>query len=449
MQRLLVGCILACGAWIYFYSSRCLSGFTLSYAGTPTHSTYTSIRSSWHDTSLFSALWTSLNNHPAKAPLSPLPGHTSDRGEPSMSSWWVFREEELPAHRHKRWVLIAHRPTYSLVDSLAELGVHLVRVYVPEHGLFGEKAAGTKVQDTTYRGIPVVSLYGPKKAPTPEELRTVDAILFALREVGVRHYTYLSTLAYVLKAAAEAQRPVWVLDFPNPHAHYSYGPLLEQRLTSFVGLYPIPLVPGLTIGEYAQLLVGERYIPPLELRVIPWKGWRRGSRLPNQPPFFTEPPSPALRSPEAIELYPILGWYEGTCCISVGRGTPHPFEQVGIIVRYSLPRWDTILYGYRLRPVTFKPGDETQAYHGWHIKRLYPGPVSLDSLFRLGFFLLKTFKQSVGPNESFYHSFFDKLFGSPQLRHIDTAAVESLYQHFRAPVEWIRKAAKYHLYEGN
>lgn len=366
----------------------------------------------------------------------------------TSNSWASFRIEHLPRLRDKRWILILHRPTHSLVDSFLALGIHVVRIYAPEHGLFGEKAAGLQVGDTVYRGIPVVSLYGQRKAPPPEELRLGDAVLFALRDVGVRYYTYLSTLSLTLQAAAQAQRPVWLLDFPNLHAHYAYGAILDSGLFSFVGMHATPLVAGLTIGEYAQMLIGQRWLPPVELHVIPWKGWRRTMPLPTDAPFFTEPPSPAMRSVMGMELYPILGWYEGTHEISVGRGTDYPFEQVGIVKKYPLPIGDTVIYGYRLRVVEFQPTGDKRTYHGWRITRLYPGPVRPDSLFRLGFFLLKKFREATGYGQGFYRAdFFDKLFGTAALRQLEKESVEALYRRFAVPQAWHLLRTKYLLYE--
>lgn len=374
------------------------------------------------------------------------PPHISPSPQ-SNSSWATFRAHHLPQLRDKSWILILHRPTHSIVDSFLTLGIKVLRIYAPEHGLFGEKAAGLHVADTTYRGIPVISLYGQRKAPVPQELSEADAILFALRDVGVRYYTYLSTLSYTLQAAAQAKRPVWVLDFPNPHAHYAYGLPLDSGLFSFVGLHPVPLVSGLTIGEYARLLVGERWIAPLELHVVPWREWRRGASLPTDL-FFSVPPSPALRTTAAMELYPILGWYEGTHRMSVGRATDYPFEQVGIFKKYPLPFRDTAIYGYKLHYVEFQPQGDPQIYHGWRIERSYPGPVRPDSLFRLGFFLLKAFREACNFDASFYRAdFFDKLFGTARLRQMERESVETLYRQFAAPAQWYAMRTKYLLYE--
>jgi uncharacterized protein YbbC (DUF1343 family) len=384
----------------------------------------------------------------------------AERGVDSVhSSWYVLRREGLDTLRGRRWMLVLHRPTRGLVDSFLDLGIKVEAVYVPEHGLWGEVGAGGYVRDTVYRGVPVYSLYGKRRAPAPEELRKADAILFALRDVGVRYYTYLSTLSLVLRAAAQAQKPVWVLDFPNPHAHYAYGPLLDSSLFSFVGLHATPLVLGLTIGEYARLLVGEGWVPPCALRVVPWRGWQRNSAALSRwaaeaRAFWQEAPSPALQSPEAIHLYPILGWYDASSAVSVGRGLNKAFTLIGWDPRQEsplLPFRDTVLYGYRLRATEFVPragARQGKVCAGWQIEP--PDEVKPDSLFRLGFTLLKAAYAASGGSEEVFGDleFFDKLTGTPLVRwYVERGlSVAQMYGDFRAPETWERLRARYQLY---
>jgi uncharacterized protein YbbC (DUF1343 family) len=345
-----------------------------------------------------------------------------------------------------------------ILDSFLDLGLNVVAVYAPEHGLWGHLSAGKVVRDTTYRGVPVYSLYGPRKAPSPADLAGVEAVLFALRDVGVRYYTYLSTLSLVLRAAAAAQKPVWILDFPNPHAHYAYGPLMDSSLFSFVGLHATPLVLGLTIGEYAQLLVGEGWVPPCQIRVVPWRGWRRKVSLPwaaEAQAFWNEPPSPALRSPDAVHLYPILGWYDASTFVSVGRGLDSAFTVIGWTPDRSSPRLpfrDTVLYGYKLRMVRFTPKEgarKGQVCTGWRI--LPPSVPVVDSLFRLGFLLLQTAYEAAAPEkvDSLWEpEFFDKLAGSPLIRWSIERGLssEQLYLDQKAPPSWEALREKYRLY---
>ncbi|MCS6927893.1 MAG: DUF1343 domain-containing protein [Saprospiraceae bacterium] len=214
-----------------------------------------------------------------------------------------------------------------LVDTLIAVGVCVVRIFAPEHGFRGDAPDGQRISDDVdpHSGIPIVSLYGKRYKPTPEHLVGVDVVVYDIQDVGARFYTYISTLFYVLEACGEQQIPVIVLDRPNPNGHYVDGPVLDMRLQSFVGVAPLPIVHGCTVGELAQLFAGEYWIgprPPL-LRVIPCENYTHQSRY--EPPV---PPSPNLPNLRAILLYPSLCLFEGTV-ISVGRGTNWPFQVVG------------------------------------------------------------------------------------------------------------------------
>lgn len=217
--------------------------------------------------------------------------------------------------------------TTHLVDTLLARGVQVVKIFCPEHGFRGTAAAGAKVDNSVdaKTGLPIISLYGKNKKPTPEQLKDVDCVVFDLQDVGCRFYTYISTLHYVMEACAEAGIPLMVLDRPNPNGHYVDGPVLDTtHYRSFVGMHPVPVVYGMTIGEYAQMINGEHWINgTCNLTVVPMQGYRRdsvGYELP-------VPPSPNLRNTHAIALYPSLCLFEGTNC-GVGRGTDYPFEWV-------------------------------------------------------------------------------------------------------------------------
>lgn len=215
-----------------------------------------------------------------------------------------------------------------LVDSLLTLDITISKVFSPEHGFRGKADAGEKVNSTNdpTTGLPIVSLYGNNKKPTNAQLEGVDVIVFDLQDVGVRFYTYISTLHYVMEAAAEMDIEVIVLDRPNPNGHYVDGPVLQKEFTSFVGMHPVPIVYGMTIGEYAKMINGEKWLNDslaCELKVVELLGYNHKSkyRLPIAP-------SPNLKSEKAINLYPSLCLFEGTI-ISVGRGTETPFEVYG------------------------------------------------------------------------------------------------------------------------
>ena len=215
-----------------------------------------------------------------------------------------------------------------LVDTLVAAGIDIRKIFTPEHGFRGANDAGAKVNDgkDEKTGISIVSLYGKTKKPTPEMLRDIDVMLFDLQDVGVRFYTYISTLTYVMEACAENDIPLIVLDRPNPNGFYIDGPVLKQENSSFVGLHAVPVVYGMTIGEYAQMVNGEGWMKDkvhCELTVVIIAGYDRNAiyELPVKP-------SPNLPCWEAIYLYPSLCFFEGTI-VSVGRGTDMPFQVFG------------------------------------------------------------------------------------------------------------------------
>ncbi len=215
-----------------------------------------------------------------------------------------------------------------LVDTLLNKQVNIISIMSPEHGFRGDKGAGVTISDERdpITHIPIYSLYGHNKKPTSAMLKNVDLIVFDLQDVGVRFYTYLSTLHYVMEAAAEHDIPVMVLDRPNPNGQYVDGPVLDLNYRSFVGMHPIPVLHGMTLGELALMIKGEGWIEnadQLQLTIIPVRHYhkQKAYRLP-------VPPSPNLPNDTAVSLYPTLCLFEGTD-VSIGRGTPLPFQIIG------------------------------------------------------------------------------------------------------------------------
>ncbi|MBO7083553.1 MAG: DUF1343 domain-containing protein, partial [Bacteroidales bacterium] len=215
-----------------------------------------------------------------------------------------------------------------LVDTLLASGVNVKRIFTPEHGFRGAADAGAKVTGgkDEKTGIEIASLYGKTKKPTIEMLKDIDLMLFDLQDVGVRFYTYISTLTYVMEACAENHIPVVVLDRPNPNGFYIDGPVLKDENKSFVGMHPVPVVYGMTIGEYGKMVNGEGWLKDgirCDLTVIPVPSYDRNAiyELPVKP-------SPNLPNWESVYLYPSLCFFEGTI-VSVGRGTEKPFQIFG------------------------------------------------------------------------------------------------------------------------
>ena len=215
-----------------------------------------------------------------------------------------------------------------LVDSLLSLNIRVKKVFAPEHGFRGKADAGELIKDgfDTKTGLPILSLHGKNKKPRAEQLKGIDVIVFDIQDVGVRFYTYISSLHYVMEAAAENGIPVIVLDRPNPNGHYIDGPILEMKHKSFLGMHPVPVVYGMTIGEYGQMINGEKWLKngiKVDLTVIPLKNYSHNSTysLPIRP-------SPNLPNDKSINLYPSLGFFEGTT-INAGRGTEFQFQRYG------------------------------------------------------------------------------------------------------------------------
>jgi uncharacterized protein YbbC (DUF1343 family) len=215
-----------------------------------------------------------------------------------------------------------------LVDTLISLEVNVSKVFAPEHGFRGTADAGEVVRDgmDTKTGTPIISLYGKNKKPSPEQLEGLDIVIFDIQDVGARFYTYISTLHYVMEACAEQNIPVLIFDRPNPNGHYIDGPILESEHQSFVGMHPIPVVHGMTIGEYAQMINGEFWLIDnlqCDITVIPLQNYSH-----KKPYSLPIKPSPNLPNDVAISLYPSICFFEGTN-VSAGRGTEMQFQIFG------------------------------------------------------------------------------------------------------------------------
>ena len=216
-----------------------------------------------------------------------------------------------------------------LVDSLLSRNINIVKVFSPEHGFRGKADAGETVKDGKDKktGLPITSLYGSNKKPTQEQLNGIDILVFDIQDVGVRFYTYIATMHYVMEAAAEAQIPILILDRPNPNGHYVDGPVMEKENTSFLGMHAgVPLVHGMTIGEYALMINGEGWLTngeKCDLTVIQMENYNH-----NLPYSLPVRPSPNLPNDKAINLYPSLGLLEGTN-LNAGRGTEMQFQVIG------------------------------------------------------------------------------------------------------------------------
>tara|TARA_B100000787_G_C16199297_1_gene303697 strand:- start:11457 stop:12647 length:1191 start_codon:yes stop_codon:yes gene_type:complete len=215
-----------------------------------------------------------------------------------------------------------------LVDSLVSLKINIKKVFAPEHGFRGKADAGESVADGVDKktGLSIISLYGENKKPTKAQLKEIDLVVFDIQDVGARFYTYISTLHYVMEACAELKIPLILLDRPNPNGHYIDGPVLEIAHKSFVGMHPVPIVYGMTIGEYGQMINGEKWLAnkvTSSLTVIELKNYTHNSEF-----SLLIKPSPNLPNDEAVNLYPSLCLFEGTN-VNAGRGTNMQFQIYG------------------------------------------------------------------------------------------------------------------------
>lgn len=253
-----------------------------------------------------------------------------------------------------------------LVDTLLKHKIKIVKIFGPEHGFRGTADAGEKVKSgkDVLTGISVVSLYGSHKKPTKEDLKGIDIVLYDIQDVGVRFYTYISTMTYVMEACAENKKELIILDRPNPNGYYIDGPVMKDEFKSFLGMHNVPIVYGMTCGEYAQMVNGEGWLKnkvKCKLSVIPLKKYDRAKFVSGLP----VKPSPNLPNDTAVLLYPSLGLFEGTI-VSLGRGTDSPFQLIGSPTsgsfRYNFtpvstvisknPKYqDTLCFGVDLRPL--------------------------------------------------------------------------------------------------
>jgi len=320
--------------------------------------------------------------------------------------------EYLPIIRDKRVAVFGNHTSMvgdkHLVDTLKKLGVNIVKIFAPEHGFRGTADAGEKVDNTVDQntGIKVVSLYGKKLRPSKDDLADVDVIVFDIQDVGARFYTYINSLEECMKSAAENNKPIIVLDRPNPNGFYIDGPVLDTAFKSFIGLQPIPVVYGMTIGEYGQMLLGEKWVKTNgwnKLTVIKCAGYDHTSKY--QLPVR---PSPNLPEMQSIYWYPSTCFFEGTV-FSEGRGTEKPFQYIG---HPSLPK-SMFAFTPISREGATSPKQKDKTCYGYNLA----GPIEevlkkVDGRIQIGY-LIDAYK--LFPNkDSFFlaNKFINKLAGN-------------------------------------
>jgi len=303
----------------------------------------------------------------------------------------IFNNQKKNAHTH-------------LVDSLVSLQVNIQKVFAPEHGFRGKADAGEHITNgkDPKTGIDIISIYGKNKKPSAKQLENLDLVIFDIQDVGARFYTYISSLHYVMEACAENNIPMLILDRPNPNGHYIDGPILELQYKSFVGMHPIPVVHGMTIGEYAQMINGEQWLnnkTQCAITIIKCKNYNKQTEY-NLP----IKPSPNLPNDVAINLYPSLCFFEGTT-ISVGRGTEMQFQIFGAPY---LPKTN---FNYTPKPNEGAkyPKHENKICYGKDLR-------DTDKLNLLNIEWLSDTYQLSSDKKTFFNSFFTKLAGTKKLQ---------------------------------
>jgi uncharacterized protein YbbC (DUF1343 family) len=298
----------------------------------------------------------------------------------------------------------------NIVDSLVSSGFDVKTIFCPEHGFRKFEEAGQMIKNSidTASGIPIVSLYGKTRKPDKKEIINLDIVVFDLQDVGVRFFTYISTLTYMMEACAEANTPLIVLDRPDPNGFYIDGPVLDSAYASFVGMHPVPVVYGMTIGEYASMINEEGWLKNgaiCDLRIIPLVNYTHSSvyDLPLKP-------SPNLPTMNAVWLYPSLCLFEGTV-VSIGRGTETPFEVFGHPFLKG--------FSYSFTPENIKGMSQNPVYRGQlcrglDLSNFYSSHPKMKGRINLAW-LIMTYKD-LGSKPDFFNDYFDKLAGNSELR---------------------------------
>jgi uncharacterized protein YbbC (DUF1343 family) len=326
----------------------------------------------------------------------------------------IFKKQNQSTHIH-------------LVDSLLSRNISIQKVFSPEHGFRGKADAAEYVANgiDAKTSLPIISLYGKNKKPNTEQLLGIEVMVFDIQDVGVRFYTYISTLHYVMEACAENNIPLLILDRPNPNGHYIDGPTLDTKHKSFVGMHPVPLVYGMTIGEYAQMINGEKWLKNkifCDLTVIRLKNYthQSGYNLPIRP-------SPNLPNSKSINLYPSLGFFEGTP-INAGRGTEFQFQ------RFGSSKFSKTNFTYTPQPNfgSKHPKDQDKMCHGFDLsneKELHKINIS---------WLLKAYKKY--PNKD---NFFGKTFTIHAGSRLLQKQLEADYSAKKIEDSWKNDIAKF------
>ena len=356
----------------------------------------------------------------------------------------------LPQLKGKKVALLVNQTSVikkeHLVDYLLEQKINIVKIFAPEHGFRGQADAGEKVKSgvDAKTGLSITSMYGANKKPSKESMQGIDIVVFDIQDVGARFYTYISSMQYMMEACADANVPMVILDRPNPNGFYVDGPVLEPKFKSFVGMQPIPVVHGMTVGEYAKMLNGEGWLAKkakCKLTIITCKNYTHKTFY-----HLPIPPSPNLKSTAAIFLYPSLCFFEGTD-VSVGRGTNTPFEVWGHPT-------------FKDNGFSFTPASVEGAKNPPHLGKVcYGANLNLSptdvlkitkNQLNLSFLMNAYSLAQSATKEKFFNDFFEKLAGTASLKAQiinKTSEIEIRNSWKKGIVQFKKTRKKYLLYE--
>lgn len=323
-------------------------------------------------------------------------------------------ERYIPLLKNRSVALVVNQTSTikntHLVDSLLALGVNIKYIFAPEHGFRGDADAGEKIANSVDvpTGLPLISLYGSQRKPSPENLKGIDVVIFDIQDVGARFYTYISTLHYVMEACAENKVEVMVFDRPNPNGFYVDGPILESNFKSFVGMHPVPIVHGMTVGEYAQMINGQGWLEngvSCSLSVISMQNYDRKAEY-----ILPIKPSPNLPNQQSIYLYPSLCLFEGTV-MSMGRGTYFPFQVLGHPDLKNQP--------FEFTPVSIEgmskfPPHENKTCFGLDLRTFDVKKIQQSKQLNLQWLI--DFYAQFPDKDKFFIPFFERLAGTAELR---------------------------------
>tara|TARA_R110001592_G_scaffold61993_7_gene189438 strand:+ start:1363 stop:2601 length:1239 start_codon:yes stop_codon:yes gene_type:complete len=323
-------------------------------------------------------------------------------------------DQYLPLLKDKKVGIVGNHTSLidqtHLVDSLLSLGINVVKVFSPEHGFRGNADAGEKVNSNIddKTKLPIVSLYGKNKKPSNQQLKGLDVVVFDIQDVGTRFYTYISTMSYVMEACAENNIKVIILDRPNPNGHYVDGPILNPKFSSFIGMHQVPIVHGMTIGEYAKMVNGKYWLADsitCDLTVIEMENYDH-----NSPYTLPLKPSPNLPNMKSIYLYPSLCLFEGTP-ISIGRGTDKPFQVIGH------PKMDSVNYSFTPKSMEGAKNPKLKGEKCYGVDLSLKEESELRNFAKLDLSWLITVYQNYEDKAHFFGSSFNLLAGNNELQN--------------------------------